>query len=382
MQDLLIIGGGFAGVWAAMSAAATRPDEMADEITIRLVSSSRDLCIRPRLYEGASDSMMVPLKPLFDEIGAELILDTVETLDADKVVTRAGGDLDFDRLVLAAGSLPRLPECEGALEYGFWVDDFSSTLKFDNHVKTLDALQSADRTIVVVGASFSGIEIVTNLRKRLGPDFQLVLVDLNVQPGAGLGEGLEVSVLEALEKADVKFRSQASVERVTETMVHFSEGETLPSRTVVFATGFKANPLAGMLNSDIDAAGRVIVDENLRVPDHPRIFAAGDLAAAKVDDAHLSLMSCQHAMPMGVAAGRNAILDILGQDTAPYSQPFYATCLDLGLCGAVFTTGWDRRIEKSGKEGADMKKQINTQWIYPPDPSIGRDKIFELIRNG
>jgi NADH dehydrogenase len=65
----------------------------------------------------------------------------------------------------------------------------------------------------------------------------------------------------------------------------------------------------------------------------------------------------------------------------PYAQPIYATCIDLGGSGAVFTNGWERSIVMSGAQGAEMKQQINTQWIYPPDPSVGRQKIFEFIQN-
>ena len=50
----------------------------------------------------------------------------------------------------------------------------------------------------------------------------------------------------------------------------------------------------------------------------------------------------------------------------PYSQPNYVTCLDLGESGALFTLGWDRKTEKSGEAGKQLKQTINTQWIYPP----------------
>ncbi|GAB5463185.1 NAD(P)/FAD-dependent oxidoreductase [Hoeflea alexandrii] len=380
MQNLVIVGGGFAGTWSAMSAAATRAANAASEMTISLVSQSDNLCIRPRLYEGAQDSMLVPLKPLMDEIDVTLITDSVEAVEGQTLRMRSGADVDFDSMILAAGSSVKLPGCKGATQFGFWVDDFESTRKLDEHLKTLDTTDDADRTVVVVGSSFSGIEIVTKLRQRLGEAFQLVLIDRNEQPGSSVGETLKSSVQSALEDANVKFRGNTSLQEITASQAILSDGEAIRSSSVIFATGFRANSLTAHLSHDTDPMGRLMVDETLRVACETSIFAAGDVASAMVDMDHRSLMSCQHAMPMGIAAGRNAVLDLLDLEPVAYSQPFYATCIDLGQSGAVFTNGWERSIIKSGPEGAEMKQQINTQWIYPPQPALGREKIFAMIR--
>jgi NADH dehydrogenase len=96
------------------------------------------------------------------------------------------------------------------------------------------------------------------------------------------------------------------------------------------------------------------------------MFAAGDVARAFVDDTHLALMSCQHALSMGRAAGRNVARDLLGLALEPYAPPDYVTCLDLGEWGAVFTRGWDRAVQMTGVEAKALKRQINTARIYPP----------------
>lgn len=381
MQDLVIVGGGFAGTWAAMSAAATRASNDASEMNISLVSQSDSLCIRPRLYEGARDDMLVPLKPLMDEIGVNLIHDSVEGLQGQALLLRSGADIDFGCVVLAAGSSVNLPACKGAAQFGFAVDDFESTQVLDEHLKTLDPTNDVEGTIVVVGSSFSGIEIVTKLRQRLGEAFRLVLIDRNGLPGSSMGEYLEEPVRRALEDARVEFRGNTSPKQITSSRLSCSDGEKIGSATIIFATGFQANALTAHVSQNTDASGRVIVDEMLRVADQKSVFAAGDVASAMVDKEHRTLMSCQHAMPMGIAAGRNAVLDLLELEPVAYGQPFYATCIDLGMSGAVFTNGWERSIVKSGSEGAEMKQQINTQWIYPPQPTMGREKIFAMIEN-
>jgi NADH dehydrogenase len=69
---------------------------------------------------------------------------------------------------------------------------------------------------------------------------------------------------------------------------------------------------------------------------------------------------------MGAFAGNNAAAELLGAPTRPYHQKAYVTCLDLGQAGALFTRGWERKVEMVGKAAKKAKREINTTWIYPP----------------
>ena len=80
-----------------------------------------------------------------------------------------------------------------------------------------------------------------------------------------------------------------------------------------------------------------------------------------------STMSCQHAMTMGKVAGYNAARDLIGLPQRMYRQPEYVTCFDLRRSGALLTTGLERSIEMNGTDAKQLKRQINTQWIYPPE---------------
>jgi NADH dehydrogenase len=113
--------------------------------------------------------------------------------------------------------------------------------------------------------------------------------------------------------------------------------------------------------------GRLPVDRELRVLGVPGVFATGDAAKAACDDVgNDALMSCQHATRMGAFAGNNAAAEMLRVPTKPYHQEAYVTCLDLGTAGAVFTRGWDRKVEMVGDTAKKTKQEINTIWIYPP----------------
>ena len=96
--------------------------------------------------------------------------------------------------------------------------------------------------------------------------------------------------------------------------------------------------------------------------------ASGCSAAAAACDGlgNYALMSCQHATRMGAFGGHNAAAELLGMPTKPYHQEAYVTCLDLGAAGAIFTRGWDRKVEMVGAKAKETKHEINTVWIYPP----------------
>ena len=128
----------------------------------------------------------------------------------------------------------------------------------------------------------------------------------------------------------------------------------------------RANPLTADLGVPRDRLGRLPVDDYLRVIGVADVFAAGDVASARMDDAHLSVMSCQHGRPMGRFAGYNVICDLLDEPMLSLRIPWYVTVLDLGPAGAVYTEGWDRQLVAGGAEAKATKMTINGQRIYPP----------------
>jgi len=84
-------------------------------------------------------------------------------------------------------------------------------------------------------------------------------------------------------------------------------------------------------------------------------------------DEHASVMSCQHARPMGRFAGHNAVSDLLAEEQLSLNIPRYSTCLDLGPAGAIQTMGWERSVFETGEKAKETKLTINRVRIYPPE---------------
>ena len=376
MKRIVVIGAGFAGLWAAVGA-ARKLDELgigADEASVTMINRDRWHAIRVRNYEPDLSDVRVALDEVLEPVGIPLIVGDVGGIDArNRTVAVTSGDgatetVPYDRLVLAAGSRLNRPAIPGLAEHAFDIDTFDAADRFDRHVR---ALGKGDETIVIVGGGLTGVELACEMPARLrdaGVGIgRVILVDALGHIGSNMGDQAVPVIGEALEALGVETRTGVAIERIEADGIVLGDGERIAARTVVWTAGMRASPLAEMIPVERDGAGRLPVDAYMRVAGAPGILAAGDIAAAPLGAGHTSVMSCQHARPMGRLAGHNAVSDLLGRDDAiPLDIDYYVTCLDLGPWGALYTEGWDRRVASSGAEVKSVKQTINCDRIYPP----------------
>jgi NADH dehydrogenase len=380
---LVIVGAGFAGMYAALSAARLRDIRgvSPEEIEIALVAPEPTLVVRPRLYEPKPETLTAPLMDVLKAIDVVYVQGSAEAVDTRsrtvEIVTAKGTkkNLSYDRLVVATGSRLFRPNIPGLAEYGFSVDSLDDAIALDRHLHGLTnrpAVNGRD-TVVVAGGGFTGIEAATEmparLRAILGKDAmpRVIVVERNNAIAPDMGAGPRPVIEDALKKLGVETRLGVGVAALDKSGVTLSDGERIETETVIWAAGIRAAPLTAQIPAERDKFGRLLVDRDLRVLGVADVFATGDAARAACDDlGNYALMSCQHATRMGAFAGNNAAAELLGVPPKPYHQKAYVTCLDLGEAGALFTRGWERRVEMVGDVAKKTKQEINTVWIYPP----------------
>lgn len=384
MTDILIVGGGFAGVWAALGAASARASlrrrDRGPHIT--LITREPYLTIRPRLYEASLDGVRVPLAGLLADAGVELVVGDVSDIDAEaRSVTYAAGEVMrtrwYDRLILAAGSQVRPAAIPGATRHLFNVDTYAAAARLQRHLLELADGPRRDGRFgaVIVGAGLAGLEVATTMVSRLralatrpGDRPEVVLIDRSDRIAPDLGEHARPSIEAALRSLGIGVRLGTSVAEVHADYVMLASGEQIPAATAVWTAGLSANPLTWHLPVERDLLGRIDVDPYLRAKGIDGVLVAGDAARAYADRDHVLPMSCQYAIPMGERAGRNAVAELTGGAPAPLAPAPYVTCIDLGDWGGLFTEGWDRRVRLSGFWGKVMKESINTRLIVPTGP--------------
>ena len=184
---LVIIGAGFAGMYAALSAARLREIQgvSPDEFEIALVAPEPTLVVRPRLYEPKPETLTAPLLDVLKAIDVVYVQGSVETIDTRSrslQITAAKGQrksLSYDRLVVATGSQLFRPKIPGLAEHGFSVDSLDDAVALDKHLHSLPnrpAVNGRD-TVVVSGGGFTGIEVATEMPARLRG-----ILDKNAKP--------------------------------------------------------------------------------------------------------------------------------------------------------------------------------------------------------
>jgi NADH dehydrogenase len=383
-KQILVLGGGFAGLWSALGA-ARKLDELGcgpDAVEVTLVNRDAFHDIRVRNYEADLSAVRVPLDDVLGPVGVRRVEAEVAGIDPARqsvTITTAGGQrrLPYDRLVFALGSQLVRPKIPGLDEYGFDVDTYSGGARLNRHLHALPAQPEVPGrfAVVVVGAGLTGIEAATEMPEKLRAvltqanltrAFRVILADHRPHVGSDMGGSAQPIIEEALAALGIETRLGIEVRSISQGEITFTSGERIPAATVVWCAGLRANPLTRDFPVERDRLGRLPVDAFMRVRGIANVFAAGDGAWTTLDETHVSVMSCQHGRPMGRFAGHNVVCDLVGQPMLPLQLSWYVTVLDLGPRGAVYTEGWDRHVVAKGEAAKNTKKMINCRRIYPP----------------
>lgn len=384
-KEIVIVGAGFAGMWAALSAARLAKLKNADDINVTVIAPVAELRVRPRFYESKVHTLVSPLMPVFDTIGVKFVSGVVTNIESEKQqvvyldeknhsVTKG-----YDRLVLAAGSNLRRDMVKGITENAFDLDQIDTASLLEQHINDLASKPSSKsrNTVVVCGGGFTGIEIATELPSRLKAMFgesepvRVIIVERNNQIGTNYSQELQNVIKQATDALEIEWMLNAQIEEITSNGLLLCTGEEIQSDTVIWTAGVKANDLTDMFSKQQGPQGRLIVEPSLKVKEQSNVFATGDVAYAATDDkGNHALMSCQHAILMGKFAGHNVAASLLDCDYLPYKQENYVTCLDLGSWGAVFTEGWDQKVKSIKEEAKAIKISITNELIYPPKADL------------
>jgi NADH dehydrogenase len=392
MKSIVVIGGGFAGLWSAASAARAA-DLYGKPVRITLVNRDDQHSIRVRNYEADLAVTRVPLRSVLDPIGVELKVATVTGIDTDRRdVQLDAGDgpqhLPYDKLVLASGSHLVAPTLPNARDCLFDVDTYAAAVRLREHLAGLAAMppRPGRFNAIVVGSGATGIELACELPERLRAaarasgqpgavdEVRVLLMDRGAKIAGHLG-GAQPVIEASCRDLGIELVTGASLAAVDSGGATLADGTRIEAATVAWCAGMRANELTECIPGERDAQGRLAVDAYMRVQGVADVYAAGDVAHALIDGVHPSVMSCQHARPMGRYAGHNALCELYGEPMLALDIDWYTNIIDLGPTGAVYAQGWDRVVVGKGKQAKDTKQVINGQRIYPP-PNGTRAEIL------
>lgn len=374
--EVVIIGGGFGGLYAA-STLRRAP------VHVTVVDRRNHHLFQPLLYQVATaglnpSDIAYPIRSVLRrQNNTRVLLAEARAIDtaARRVELEDGSLLDYDYLVVAtgathsyfghaewAGAAPGLKTIEDALEIRRRV-----LMAYEAAEREPDPeLQSEWLTFVVVGGGPTGVELAGALSEialhTLTRDFRevdpartrVVLVEGIDRVLPPYPPDLSEKARRQLERIGVEVKTGAMVTSIDErgvTIGHNAQGERIPARTVLWAAGVAASPLARSLGAPLDRAGRVQVEPDLTVPGHPEVFVVGDLAAVAREDGRPVPGVAPAAIQEGRYAARVIKREVARRDAArpggrkPFHYRDKGSLATIGRAAAVADFG---RIKLSG----------------------------------
>ena len=358
MTSVVIVGSGFTGFECARHLARKLRKHNAS-VDISIVSPVDYMLYTPLLPDvagGVVDARFVAI-PLANTLrGVQLIRGRVDSVDFDRhTVTftdpeERARNLPWDRLILTPGSVTRLFNVPGLAEHARGLKSTAEALYLRDHV--LEQLELADvdddpgrraarRTIVVVGASYSGTELVLQLRaladsaaKQLDftpAEVKFVLLDLAEQVMPEVGEKLGAAAMRVLISRGIDVRLGVTLKEVHAEHVVLSDDSLIRTRTVAWVTGVTGAPLIEELGLPTEK-DRLKVQTDLQVPGHPGVFSAGDAAAVPdvTQPGKITPPTAQHAIRQGKVLAHNVAASLGYGKPKIYKHRNMGLVVDLG----------------------------------------------------
>lgn len=339
-RRVVIVGAGFAGLKLAYQLSGTAYE-------IFLIDKNNFHQFQPLFYQVATAGLApgdisFPLRKAFKkEKNIHVRMTNVVGVDADQntLMTDAGA-LPYDFLVMAIGGDTNYFGNENIMEHAVPMKSVSEALFIRNKIiynyeaalNTADnAQKSALMSIVVVGGGPTGVELagaLAEMKRFVLPkeypdlDFSLMEVYL-LEAGGRLLNGMSDMAGEKsyrfLQKLGVNVLLNTAVEDYDGTNIQLGNGESLTSKTLLWAAGIKANSLAGIDTKAIGRGGRIIVDEFNKVLQYNNIYALGDLALMQTEDfPHGHPQVAQVAIQQAANLGKNLRLSLKQKDWRPF----------------------------------------------------------------
>jgi NADH:ubiquinone reductase (H+-translocating) len=336
---VVIVGGGFGGLYAAKALKSAN-------LQVTLVDRRNHHLFQPLLYQVATAGLSpgdiaYPIRAVLrKQENARVLLAEAVSIDTNAKTLHLKDDLlNYDFLILAAGAhhsyfghnewegnAPGLKNLEDALEIRRRI-----LLAFERAERERDETKRrAWLSFVIVGGGPTGVEfagaiaeiarhvMVSDFRAIDPKEARIVLLEAGPRLLAAFPEELSASAERALAAMGVEVHSHCPVTEVDSAWVEFGN-ERHPARTVLWAAGVSASPLAKSLGVALDSVGRVLVEPDLTIPGHPEVFVIGDLAAYM----HQTGKPLPGVCPVAIQQGRHAAKSIVRGCSGLSHQPFY-----------------------------------------------------------
>jgi NADH dehydrogenase len=301
--QVVVVGGGFAGLAALKTLNKVKP-----RVRVTVLEQNNYHLFQPLLYQLATGLVQPadiahPIRGIVRRYRrASVRMATVSGVDfgARVVLTEEGRRFGYDYLILAVGATTATFGIAGVAEHSFPLKSMPDALRLRAHllhqfelaVNDPSQIERGALTVVVVGGGPTGVEMAGALHELfkhvLVHDFpeldvnraRVILLEATDHLLAPFHPSSRRHALDILRRRGVEVRLGEAMQRATPDRVELKDGTVIPTRTLIWGAGVRANPLADVLGLEQTRGGRILVGDDLSVPGHPEVFVVGDLAGA------------------------------------------------------------------------------------------------------
>ncbi len=352
MSKIVIVGGGFGGVRAALDL----EKKLGDRAEITLIDRNGYHLFAPALYEVASafgiakdrfsvslrKTVSVPYQDIFEGKKISFVQAEVSKISLNEKIlaTKSDASYSFDYLVLALGSQTADFNISGVKEYAFQFKTIEDAILLNHHLTML--FEKASRgnqelpiRLVIGGGGFTGVELAAEIActvKHLTQRYQIknghsiiTLVEAGPKILPQISDAERNTIIQRLTHLGVAIKTNAAIEEAASDSLKLKNGHSLPYHMLAWTAGVRPNDFLKTISDlDLTANSKVVVDEHLNTTRYPHVFAVGDIVefidhATQRPEPALGYVAVQH----GQLVAANIVRSIANKELKSH-KPFYS----------------------------------------------------------
>lgn len=394
---ILILGGGYGGVWAGKI--LERHFRKRDGVEITLVDRQPFHTLMTELHEVAGwradpESVQVNFRKIFGAKRIEVVLDSIEKVDFEaKVARSARVEYPFDYIVIGAGAEPEFFGIPGIAENSFTLWSFDDAMRIRNHLDHTFATAAREPdpakrrnmlTFAVAGAGFTGMEMVGELleyrdercRKHYLDPSECHVMVIEALPSILpiLEAPLRAKAERYLAKKGCEIRLGTAIVGAEPGKILLKDGTTIETDTFIWTCGVKGSRFAGSLPLPIGKRNRIDCDDEMKSSQYPFVYVVGDNAGLMVDGKPMAQI-VESAHFSAEAAAKNIIADIDGGKRHTFAPNYHGFMVSLGSHYGVANAGG---IQSSGFIAMFMKHAVNMWYLLN---IAGLNQVWEYAKH-
>ncbi|MCP6757981.1 MAG: NAD(P)/FAD-dependent oxidoreductase [Fischerella sp. CENA71] len=343
---ICILGGGFGGLYTALRLSQL-PWESLPKPEIILVDQSDRFVFSPLLYELLTGELQTweiapPFAELLKDTGVRFYQAAVSGIDMEqqRVHLQDGPEIGYDRLVLALGGETPLDIVPGATSYAYPFRTITDVYRLEERLRVLEDSDSDKIRVAIVGAGYSGVELACKLADRLGSRGRFRLIEVTDQILRTSPDFNREAARKALEERGIFIDLETKVEAIAQDTISLEykgQIDTIPVDLVIWTVGTRVSPVVRNLGLKQNHRGQITTTPTLQVPDHPEIFALGDLAECHDAEGQLIPTTAQAAFQQADYTAWNIWANLTHRPQIPFRYQYLGEMMALGIDNATLS---------------------------------------------